>query len=62
MAAPGVPKVTAQRIAIAFLVLAVFDAIAGQKTLAMVCAGIAIVLSLGASFLKRGGRKNGRGR
>jgi hypothetical protein len=56
------PKATAQRIAIVCLILAVFDAIAGQKTLAMVFAVIAIAISLGSGFLARARRKNGKGR
>ena len=60
--AGGIPKLTAQRVAIIFLILAVFDAIAGQRVLAMVCAGVAIVISLAAGFLARGPRKNGKGR
>ena len=45
-------KVTAQRIAIAFLILAGIDIVLGQKTLAMVCAALAIAISLGANFLR----------
>lgn len=60
--ARGIPKATAQRIAIVCLVLAVFDAIAGQRVLAMVLAGVAIVISLAAGFLARGARKNGKDR
>lgn len=56
-----VPKATLQRIAIACLILAAFDGVMGQKTLAMVFAGVAIVLSLGAGFLARGARKSGKG-
>jgi len=56
------PKATAQRIAIACLILAVFDVFMGQKTLAMIFAGAAIAISLGAGFLARAGRKNGKGR
>ena len=46
----GIPKVTAQRIAIGFLVLAAFDMFAGQKTLAMICAVVAIAIGGGISF------------
>jgi hypothetical protein len=60
--AGGVPKITAQRVAIVCLILAVFDAIAGQRMLAMVLAGVAIVISLAAGFLGRAGRKNGKDR
>ena len=58
----GFPKATAQRIAIVCLILAVFDAIAGQRTLAMVFAAVAIAISLGAGFLARGTRNSGKGR
>jgi len=57
-----VPKATLQRIAIACLILAAFDGVMGQKTLAMVFAAVAIALSLGAGFLARGARKSGKGR
>ena len=43
------PKVTAQRLAIALLVLAALDMLAGQKTLAMIFAALAIAISLGAA-------------
>jgi hypothetical protein len=56
----SVPKATAQRIAIACLILAGVDIVLGQKTLAMIFAGVAIAVSLGAGFLA--GRKNGKGR
>lgn len=56
------PKVTAQRLAIALLVLAALDMLAGQKTLAMIFAALAIAISLGAGFLARSARKNGKGR
>ena len=55
------PKATAQRIAIVCLVLAALDVFMGQKTLAMIFAGVAIAISLGAGFLARGARKNGKG-
>ena len=54
------PKATAQRIAIVCLVLAGLDIVLGQKDLAMIFAGIAIALGLGAGLL--GGRRNGKGR
>jgi hypothetical protein len=57
-----IPKATVQRIAIVCLILAAFDAIAGQKTLAMIFAGVAIAISIGANFLARGSRKSGKGR
>ena len=60
--AGGIPKLTAQRVAIICLILAVFDAIAGQRVLAMVFAGVAIVISLASGFLARAARKNGKGR
>jgi LPXTG-motif cell wall-anchored protein len=50
------PKATAQRIAIVCLVLAGVDIALGQKTLAMVFAGAAILVSLGAGLMA--GRKN----
>jgi hypothetical protein len=56
----SMPKATAQRIAIVCLVLAGVDIFLGQKTLAMIFAGVAIAISLGAGFLA--GRKNGKGR
>jgi hypothetical protein len=56
----GIPKATAQRIAIVCLILAAFDAFSGQRTLAMVFAGIAIAISLAANFLAA--RKNGKDR
>jgi O-methyltransferase involved in polyketide biosynthesis len=56
------PKATAQRIAIACLILAVFDGFMGQKTLAMVFAGVAIAVSLGSGLYARAMRKNGKGR
>jgi hypothetical protein len=56
----GIPKVTLQRVAIVCLVLAAFDAIAGQRVLAMVFAGVAIAISVAANVLA--GRKNGKGR
>jgi hypothetical protein len=52
------PRATAQRIAIACLILAGVDILLGQKTLAMVFAGVAIAISLGAGLLA--GRKNGK--
>jgi hypothetical protein len=55
-------KVTLQRVSIACLILAGVDIVLGQKTLAMVFAGVAIALSLGAGYLGRDGRKNGKGR
>jgi hypothetical protein len=58
----GIPKVTAQRLAIGFLVLAAFDMFAGQKTLAMICAVVAIAISLGSGFLARAASKNGKDR
>jgi hypothetical protein len=54
------PKATANRIAIVCLILAGVDIVLGQRTLAMVFAGVAIAISLGAGFLA--GRKNGKGR
>ena len=54
------PKATAQRIAIVCLVLAGVDIALGQKTLAMIFAGVAIAISLGAGYLT--GRKNGKRR
>jgi len=57
-----VPKATAQRLAIGFLVLAAFDMIVGQKTLAMIFAVLAIAISLGAGVLARGKSKTGKGR
>ena len=59
---PGFPKAPAQRIAIACLALAVFDAVLGQKTLAMVFAAVAIAISLGSGLLARATRKSGKGR
>ena len=55
------PRATLNRIAIAFLILAVFDMVVGQKTLATVCAAIAIALSLVTPLLS-GSSKNGKGR
>ncbi len=54
------PKATAQRIAIICLVLAGVDIVMGQKTLAMIFAGVAIAISLGAGLLA--GRKNDKRR
>jgi hypothetical protein len=54
------PKATAQRIAIVCLILAAFDAFSGQRTLAIVFAGIAIAISVAANVIA--GRKNGKGR
>jgi hypothetical protein len=56
------PKATAQRLAVGLLVLAAFDMFAGQKTLAMIFAALAVAISLGAGFLARSARKNGKGR
>jgi hypothetical protein len=56
------PKATAQRIAIVCLILAAFDAFSGQRTLAMVFAGVAIAISLVANLRGRGDRKNGKDR
>ncbi len=58
----GIPKATVQRLAIGFLVLAGFDLVAGQRTLAYVCAGLAIVMSLGAGAIARAMRKPRSGR
>jgi hypothetical protein len=55
-------RATLNKIAIAFLILAVFDMLVGQKTLATVCAGIAIALSLGAPLISGSSSKNGKGR
>lgn len=54
-------KVTLQRIAIACLILAAYDAFSGQRTLAMVFAGVAIAISLFANFRGRDDRTNGKG-
>ena len=56
------PRATLNRIAIAFLILAVFDMIVGQKTLASVCAGIAIALSLAGPLISGRSSKSGKGR
>ncbi len=55
-------KQVVQRVAIAFLILAAVDMFAGQKPLAMVCAGLAIALSLGAGAISRGKSTSGKGR
>jgi hypothetical protein len=60
--AGGIPKATAQRIAIICLILAVVDAIAGQRVLAMVFAGVAIAISVLSAILARDGRKNRKDR
>jgi hypothetical protein len=55
-------RATLNRIAIAFLILAVVDMLVGQKTLASVCAAIAIVLSLAAPYISGPANKSGKGR
>lgn len=55
-------KKTVGRVSIGFLILAGVDIFIGQRDLAMVFAGVAIALSLGAPFLARLGNKNGKGR
>jgi hypothetical protein len=57
-----IPRASLNRIAIAFLILAVFDMIVGQKTLASICAGIAIVLSLLAPLISGRSSKNRKDR
>ncbi|MGA2393594.1 MAG: hypothetical protein ABSH03_09620 [Candidatus Lustribacter sp.] len=57
-----IPRASLNRIAIAFLILAVFDMIVGQKTLASICAGIAIALSLLAPLISGRSSKNRKGR
>jgi hypothetical protein len=47
------PKTTAQKIAAACLVLAVFDIIMGQRTLGMIFAGAGIVISLASGYFRR---------
>jgi hypothetical protein len=62
MMLPAMSKTTIQRVAIGFLVLAGIDIFLGQKPLAMIFAGLAIALSLGAGYLARGSSKSGKDR
>jgi hypothetical protein len=55
-------KKTIQRVAIGFLVLAGVDIVLHQRDLAMVFAGVAIALSLGANAIARATDRSGKGR
>jgi len=59
---PPISKGRIQQVSIGFLVLAGVDILIGQKSLAMIFAGVAIALSLGAGYLTRGSSKSGKGR
>jgi hypothetical protein len=59
---PPISKGRIQQVSIGFLVLAGIDILIGQKPLAMIFAGVAIALSLGAGYLTRGSSKSGKGR